>query len=125
MLEVVPGWAVEVERGPDWLFVRLHGPSPGGGEPVDLAKKLWAMMEKHFTYRLVLELENLPILPSYLIGQLVLLHKRIHKHDGLLRLCGLSKENREVLRACRLHERLPHYRNREDAVVGQPPTHPR
>ena len=43
-----------VDRGPDWLFVRLHDDS----QPSDnLADRLWQLMEKHFVYRLVLEME--------------------------------------------------------------------
>ncbi len=125
LLEFAPGWTLEVERGPDWLFVKLRRPKEGAGEPTDLAESLWSLLERHFVYRLVLELDDLPILPSYLIGQLILVYKRIHTHDGLLRLCGLSEENRQVLHATHLHQRLPHYRDRTAAVIGDRPAYPR
>ena len=119
MLEFAPGWTLDVERGPDCLVVRLHGSYEG--EPTDLAESLWELLQRHFTYRLVIEMDDLPILPSYLIGQLVLLYKRIHGQGGLLRLCGLSDENREALRVCQFHGQLPHYRTREEAVIGYRP----
>ena len=119
------GWTMEVDRGPDWLFVRLHPTAATMEEGAELAASLWALLEQHFTYRLVLELDQLPILPSYLIGQFALLHKRIHTHGGLLRLCGLSKENLQVLHRCRLDGLFCHYQDREAAVMGNHPPRPR
>jgi len=73
----------------------------------------------------VVELQEVPILRSHLIGQLVLLHKRIHVQDGLLRICGLSDESLAILQASKLESRLPHFRNREEAVMGASPNLPR
>ncbi|HEY2882143.1 MAG TPA: hypothetical protein VGJ15_06905 [Pirellulales bacterium] len=112
------GWKMDVDRGPDWVFVRLH-PSPqieAGG--FSLAEQVWSILEQSFTYRLVLELDLMPNIQSYFIAQLVLLSKRIHAHDGLLRLCGLSSANMEVIRVCRLDGCLPNYASRGDAVMG-------
>lgn len=125
MLDVAHGWTVDVDRGPDWLFVRLHGPTSGSTEGNELAEMLWNLLRQHFTNRLVLDLDDLPILKSQLIGQLVLLYKRIHADGGLMRLCGLSAGNQDALRVCRLGDRFPSYRNREDAVMGHLPGRPR
>ena len=125
MLELAPGWTMEVERGPDWLFVRVHAPPDSAAEKTNLAEQLWSLLAQHFTYRVILELDDLPILRSFLIGQLVRLHKRIHTRGGLLRLCGLSDDNQRVLRASRLEPPFPHYRSRADAVMGHRPHQPR
>jgi len=112
------GWELEVQRGPDWLFVR---PCPGAdatGDPVEFAEQVWSLVEQSFTHRLVLELENVQFLTSHLIGQLVYLQKRLHGHDGILRISGLSDRNQEVLEICRLGGCLPCYRDRESAVMG-------
>ena len=124
MVQTDVGWRFDVDRGPDWVFVRLH-PDDSNLESDSLADKLWAVLEQSFTYRLVLELDEVPILQSYLIAQLVLISKRINSHSGLLRLCGLSPANQEVIRMCRLDGCLPHFVNRGDAVMGHRPMQPR
>jgi anti-anti-sigma factor len=124
MVQTDVGWRFDVDRGPDWVFVRLHQ-DDSNLESDSLADKLWAVLEQSFTYRLVLELDEVPILQSYLIAQLVLISKRINSHGGLLRLCGLSPANQEVIRMCRLDGCLPHFFNRGDAVMGHRPMQPR
>ena len=64
-------------------------------------------------------------LTSTLVGQLVWLYKRIHTTGGLMRICGLSAANHEVLRICRLDGRLPEYATRSAAVMGDHPCQPR
>lgn len=125
MQMLAPGWNFSLERGPDWLFVRLNGPQDGDAAGANLAEKLWGLLQQQFTYRLVLELDELAVLRSHLIGQLVLLHQRIDSHGGLLRLCGLSEENQLALRASRLDACFPLYRDREEAVMGHRPNRPR
>ena len=119
MLQLAPGWNLEVERGPDWLFVRIHCLPDNIWDAPPLAETLWALVEQHFTYRLVLECDHLQLLHTVLLGQLVLLHKRLVVHGGTLRLCGLSQQNREVLRSCRLDGRFPVFTCRSEAVLGQ------
>lgn len=111
-----------VERGPDWLFVRLR---PDSHRFDDVADRLMALLDKHFIYRLVLEMDEVEILPSMLIGQLIMLHKRLLHHDGALRLCGLSPSCAEALHFCRLDQALPSFACREDAVRGCSPKRPR
>jgi anti-anti-sigma factor len=114
------GWQMDVDRGPDWMFVRLHpGDSSRGIDDFSLAEKVWSVLEQCFTYRLVLELDRVPMLQSGLIAQMVLLSKRVHSHSGTLRLCGLSPENQKVLQLCRLEGCLPSYDNRSEAVMGE------
>jgi len=119
MQALAVGWELDVERGPDWLLVRVQTLAPVGSERPSLAEHLWSLLEQHFTYRLVLELDKVPVLDSYLIGQLLELCRRIEEHDGVMRLCGLSSYNRQVLHACRGDEHLLPYEDREEAVLGQ------
>jgi anti-anti-sigma factor len=112
-------WDFEVERGPDWLFVRPRRLRASSDESPPFAEQVWALLEQHFTHRLVLELGEIKYLDSYLVGQLVWLYKRIHTHDGIMRLCELSAANEEVLHACRLDGHFPQYRTREEAVMCQ------
>jgi anti-anti-sigma factor len=124
MLDTAAGIGLDVERGPDWIFVRVHRPEESWDDAPPLAEAIWAILEQSFTYRVVLELDQLPLLRSSLIGQLVMLAKRVHSHDGLLRVCGLSPDNYDVLAASRLNTVLPNYHDRSEAVMASRP-HPR
>ena len=125
MQALAPGWELEVERGPGWLLVKLGCPDQDASDSPPLADELWSLMERHFVYRLVLEMDQVKLLQSYLLGQLVLLNKRIHEHDGVLRVCGLSAFNQEVLERHKLSGRLPVYGNLEEAVLGRSSAKPR
>jgi len=120
MVEISTGWNFQIERGPDWLFVKLRSPNLPDDHSAPLAEVLWSILEQHFTYRVVLELEDLNFLQSYVVGQLVMLQKRVHAHGGVLRVCGLSEMNRKVLESCHLNQCFPNFADREDAVM-----HPR
>jgi anti-sigma B factor antagonist len=123
--EAAPGWGLDLDRGPDWLFVRLRPPQHGDTSEVELAETIWQMMDQSFTHRAVLEMDDIWLLRSWMIGQLVKLHKRIAAEGGLLRLAGLNNSSQEVLRLCRLDDRFPQYDSRSSAVMGRRQTAPR
>ncbi len=126
MPAIVPGCQCDVDRGPDWLLVKLHVPGVLPEESPSLAEGLWELLQRHLTYRLVLELDDVELLNSYLIGQLLRLSGMIGRHDGVLRLCGLSSSNRQVLQTSRLDARLLSYDDRHEAVMaGRSPLQPR
>jgi anti-anti-sigma factor len=123
MLATVADCQFDVERGPDWLLVKVPKLDADPAAPRQLAERLWDLLQQHFTYRLVLELDQIAVLSSTLIAQLIQLSTRIREHDGVLRLCGLSPYNRHVLHTCALEDRFPAYDSREEAVMGS--CHPR
>ncbi len=123
--QIATGWRMDVDRGPDWMFVRLHPAEEIGPSDLSLAEKVWSILQQAFIYRVVLELDEVEMLHSSVIAQLVMLAKRIHSHNGMLRLCGLSEANQEVIHICRLGECLPNYGSRGDAVMGHRPARPR
>jgi len=126
MLAIDSGCEMDVERGPDCLLVRLRNLDASDPGSTQLAERLWTLMRQHFARRLVLELDDVGLLNSPLIGQFLLLYKRIEAHDGVMRLCGLSPYNRQVLRRCRLDDRLLPYADRREAVMaGSGPGLPR
>jgi hypothetical protein len=125
ILDLAPGWSVELDRGPGWLFVHVRRPATNDPAGIDLAERVWKLLEQEFGSRLVLELDEIGLLRSHLVGELVRLHKRITSRDGVMRVCGLSDNNYEVLRTSQLHQRFPRFRNREEAVMGYRPTKPR
>jgi len=112
------GWDFDVQRGPDWLFVRPRCLGSSALDARPFAEQVWMLLEQHFAHRLVLEMGDVDHLDSHLVGQLLLLYKRIHTHDGMMRICGLSAPNDDVLRTCRLEGHFPSFRNRADAVMG-------
>ncbi len=107
------GSFMEVIRLPGWLVIRLAPPD----DSLELADALWNLMEQESTFRVVLELDQLKVLRSRLVGELVRLHKRIQDCQGSIRLCGLSEANQTVLKMNRLDNRLPHYADRTTAIA--------
>src|SRR3954449_4187999 len=85
----VDGLELNVDRGPNWLFVKLRTRKALPREVPQFAEKLWSISSRHFIYRLVLELEDLEELPSGMMGQLVMLQERLAQCGGALRICGL------------------------------------
>jgi len=112
-----PAWTFDVERGPNCLFVRLHSPGETRSDMADIAIKIWQAVEQHFAQHVVLDMSDVRMLHSYLLGQLILLHKRIHSRGGTLRICGLSAANQDALKVSRLDSLLPNYDSREEAVM--------
>lgn len=113
---------MEVVRGPDWLIVRVQIDSEDADQLADL---IWDLVEKHFVYRLVLEMDDVEFMPSAMMGQLVMLQKRLLQHEGSLRLSGLRPECEQALHFCRLDHTLSHFDTRADAVHGSDSQKPR
>jgi anti-anti-sigma factor len=90
-----------------------------------LADYLWSLLERHFTYRLVLDLSEVQALDRKLLSELLRLQRRVRQHGGLMRVCGLSPECQRVLQRHGLDGRLPCYCGLEDAVMGSWPRNPR
>ncbi len=119
MLELVPGWQLDAERAGDWLVVRVRCPDHSYPETPPVAEWVWSLAQQHGTSHVILQMDEVPILFSYLIGQLVLLLKRATVAGGHLRICGLSENNLMALRVCRLDDRFPCFATRDDAIHGR------
>jgi anti-anti-sigma regulatory factor len=134
MVQIAHGWELDIDRGPDWLFVRPHSLLPRFAAPAegaedadmpDLADDIWLLVEQNFARRLVLELDDIGPLDSFLVGQLVRLYKRFCSHGRVMRISGLSGANQKVLDECQLSGALPCYDSRGDAVKAARPMQPR
>ena len=90
MLATAAGYEFDVERGPDWLLIRIQAGKPvlSSPRPRSKSRNWW---RKHFVYRAVLDLHGVPELTSDLIGELVELDRYILGHDGVLRVCGFRR----------------------------------
>ena len=120
MIGSAANWRLSVDRGPDWLIVKIQPTTESEYATQELADQLWAMLVQHFTYRLVLEMEEVDLMASPLVGQLIALHRKIGEQGGTLRLCGLSERCEDSLRLCRLRAHLATHENRLEAVLGHP-----
>ena len=70
LLELAPEWTMEIDRGPDWLFIRPQPPHHGDTTEIPLAEMIWQKLEQSFCYRVVLELDDIEFLRSWMIGEL-------------------------------------------------------
>ena len=118
MLTISPGWDLEVERGPEWLFVKIGNHGPADSDIPSLADEIWAILDRHFVYRVVLQLDGVRCLNRDLLRELVLLYRRIRRHGGMMRLCGLSGQHRRMLEESGLMRRFPAYHDLQEAVMG-------
>jgi anti-anti-sigma regulatory factor len=118
MLALTAGYEFDVDRGPDWLWIRIRCLQAGSSPAGSLAEEIKEIVENHFIYRVVLELHRVPELSSPLIGELMQLDRYILAHDGVLRVCGLSPEGRAMLEICGLDDLCLAYETREEAVLG-------
>jgi anti-anti-sigma factor len=118
-------WQFLLDRGPNCLFVRLCPDPQCGCDGSELSERLADLLDQHLANRLVLEMDEVDLLNSLLLGQLVDLSNRVRTQGGMLRLCGLSPANQDVLRTTRLDRRLPHYTDRLGAVHSTVPAKPR
>ncbi|MGD9722794.1 MAG: hypothetical protein AB7O59_15780 [Pirellulales bacterium] len=117
-VSVARGWDLEVDRGPDWLFVRPLAFDRALDDAPSLGEQIWGLLEQTLTHRLVLELGGLS-LDEKLIAQILQLQERVHAHDGIMRVCGLSAENEQLLRSHDVDGQIALYCDREAAVMCQ------
>lgn len=112
-------WDLSVERGPNWLFVRVNGGAVKVSDLPPLAGRLRSLLENHFTNRIVLELDRAVIPCSYLVRQLERLDRWIGDRNGVLRLCGVRARYAKALSRCGFCAHWAFYRDRQEAVFGR------
>lgn len=106
--------AIEVERGPDWLFVRVAGGAVAGqGE---LTRSVWETIREHGASRVVLELDHVDTIDEALGGAIGEIGTRVRDAGGLIRICGLSEPKLSRLRSVAAAASVPHFDTRSDAV---------
>lgn len=118
MINTATRWDLEVDRGPDWLIVRLKGPISRVGEAASLEEVLWSLLEQHLSRRLVIEMDQIDALDDDVIEQLTALHDRLTDRGGVMRLCGVRSEHRLLLARHGVGGRLTVYGDCEHATLG-------
>lgn len=107
-----------VERGPSYLLVKFKSAAARVSNESPLAMVLWSVLEQHFTYQLVLDMEGTACLDEVAVGQLMMLAQWIVAHRGTIRLCGLSAYDRDVLEQFGVEINLPVYADVGSAIFG-------
>jgi hypothetical protein len=111
---------LDIERGPNWLFVRVKKCRPGDPEAISLAQRVSSALDQHFIYRVVLELDEAALPCDRLIEELRVLDQWIQDRHGVLRLCGLPSQYTRRFHQAHLSREFPLYHDREEAVWGGP-----
>ena len=109
--------SIEVERGPDWLFVRVAG-GAGAGQG-ELTRSVWEAIREHGASRVVLELDHVDTIDEALGGAIGEIGMRVRDAGGLIRICGLSEPKLSRLRSVAAAAAVPHFDTRSDAVGGR------
>lgn len=115
--KLTSSWTIETSRGPNWLFVKLRGPQGGELGSCKLADLLWSNLDQHLIYRMVLDMSSIAVLQADVINEIVELERLVVEHDGIVRLSGLSAENRELLRSAKIDACLPDFPDVENAIM--------
>lgn len=111
-------WSLNVERGPNCLVLQLNASGSVSDDGLRLADLIWTTLEKHFVYRVVLDMNQVDALSDYLLQELIALSHRLRSREGMLKLYGLSATNRRILERACLEGRLPNYATRREAVLS-------
>lgn len=117
-VDLAPGWKTSLEYGPNWLFIKLHGPYGETADASGIADSIVLMMQQDLVDRIVLELDELLDMPSDFVHELFELRERIERDGGLLRLCGLRDDDWDELDSRDFTRRFVPFRTREEAVLG-------
>lgn len=117
--QALTGLRCDVDRGPNWLFATVDAeklPDESLTSAAEWCDELLGICDRHFTYRLVVELDAVDKLSSTLDSELTRLGRLLAERGGALRLCGVSERCNQQLHAA--HSPLTGHRTRRDAVLA-------
>ena len=108
---------LRIERGPDWVLVRLDGDARRAPAASDFAlvDGIWHVLQENHAHRVLLELDEVDAIDDDLIATITTLASRIRSAGGLMRLCGLSEIDLRTLRA-RGAANVAHFDSRAEAI---------
>jgi len=108
-------WDIAVDRGPDWLFLRLERGGPHGAE-CPLADRLMQIIRVNHAHRVVVEFDGIDPLDDAILDAIAVVGSQVRDHGGLIRVCGLSAGGVRRLESSDQAGDLPHFESRSAAV---------
>ncbi len=69
-----------------------------------LGKDLLDLVDQYGCRQIIVSLQHVTYITSAALGKLITLHRRLHRKDGRLIICGAINSVKDVLRSSRLHE---------------------
>lgn len=83
-----------------------------------LASRVFAVIEAAAHRKVLLDLRGLPFISSDIIGQLIMLQKKCQAHDRVLKVCGVSEDNKLALDLVRFDRLVDIYEHKPHAIVS-------
>jgi|TARA_B100000809_G_scaffold39949_1_gene34932 anti-anti-sigma factor len=102
----------------DCVVARFHeGPLNEELNIEELGRSLYQLIDLHGFRRVAVDLSETPYVTSSVLGKLITLHRRLHRVDGRLVLCGLQESVEEVMRRSNLLEYFQVTDSRDSALT--------
>jgi anti-sigma B factor antagonist len=109
----------------DWLEIRQAGPvtvvkflqrQMHDEEAIDLVGEELLGLVKNGMRNLALNFEPVRRIATHMLGELLVLHKKVHAVDGRLVLCGFNPELRETFSVLKLDQVFSIFATEEEAL---------
>lgn len=92
------------ERGPA-LIATVIRPQLSEEENIDvLGKDLLDLVEQYGCRQLIVDLQHVTYVTSAALGKLITLHRRMHRKEGRLIVCGAVDSVKDVIQTARLDD---------------------
>ena len=82
----------------------------------ELGQSLFQLIDQYGYRQVALDLTQTPFVTSAVLGKLITLHRRLHRADGRLVLCGLQQPVETVMRRSNLLSYFQVVNSRDDAI---------
>jgi len=69
-----------------------------------IGRELFALTDQYHCQKVILNLTDLKMLTSSVLGKMITLHRKLHRNEGKLVLCNAGDYVTEVLKTSRLHD---------------------
>lgn len=83
-----------------------------------MAERLFEIISRFDCQKILLDLRGIPFMTSDIIGQLIMLNQNCKANDRLLKLCGVSSQNRVSLNIVRFDTLVDIYEGKPQAIAA-------
>lgn len=82
----------------------------------ELGHELFAVVDQYDFQKVVLDLSGVQYITSSVVGKMITLHRKLHRLNGQLVLCNLTKGVEDVLSASRMLSYFSHAPTDQEAI---------